>query len=223
MNFLSHFYFDRFTSDPQKVIGMVLPDLLKNAKKEWNIRPEKHESEYNHPALQNIYTGWKRHITVDKHFHCSDFFLSHTTNLRMAIAPFLATSPTRPFFVAHIALELILDSLLLSETALDTTTFYTHLINADKAALTRFFQINNLFETEVFFSFLDEFIEAKYLNTYSNPKEIVYALNRICMRIWDRPFNDTQKLQLTAVIIDYQEKLKKDFMLIFEEIEERLN
>jgi hypothetical protein len=43
------------------------------------------------------------------------------------------------------------------------------------------------------------------------------------MRIWDNPFSDTQKLQLAAVLIDYQEKLKKDFMQIFEEIEERLN
>ena len=34
MNFLSHFYFDRNTTDPHQVIGMVLPDLLKNANKE---------------------------------------------------------------------------------------------------------------------------------------------------------------------------------------------
>ena len=223
MNFLSHFYFDRYTSDPHRVIGMVLPDLMKNAKKEWNIRPEKHIEHYKDPALQNLYLGWKRHIDVDKHFHCSQFFLSHTRTLRTAMEPFLTSSPARPFFVAHIALELMLDSLLLSEKSLNTASFYSHLINTDKATLQRFFLINNLKNTEIIFSFLEEFIEAKYLNNYNNPKEIVYALNRICMRIWDNPFSDTQKLQLAAVLIDYQEKLKKDFMQIFEEIEERLN
>ncbi|MBC8052123.1 MAG: hypothetical protein H7Y13_03590 [Sphingobacteriaceae bacterium] len=222
MNFLSHFYFDRYTPDPHQVIGMVLPDLLKNAKKDWNIRPDKHEDKYQTPALKNLYTGWKRHIEVDKYFHCSDFFLQHTSNLRIAISPFLTSSAAKPFFVAHIALELMLDSLLLTEIALDTTAFYLHLKNTDKLELESFFQINNLTDTGIFFKFLDEFIEAKYLNSYSNPGEIVYALNRICMRIWENPFNETQKLQLTAVLVNYQEKLQNEFMVIFEEIEERL-
>ena len=65
MNFLSHFYFDRYTADPQQVIGMVLPDLLKNANKHWNIRPEKNEGLYLDSEVKNIYWGWKRHIWVD--------------------------------------------------------------------------------------------------------------------------------------------------------------
>ena len=222
MNFLSHFYFDRDTSDPHQVMGMVLPDLLKNANKKWSIRPEKHEAEYQGPALKNLYRGWQRHIAVDKHFHCSEFFIFHTQTMRTAMAPFLETSPARPSFVAHIALELMLDSLLLTEKSLSTAPFYTHLIEADKTVLEAFFLINNLNDTTIFFSFLEEFIDARYLNTYSNPKEIVYALHRICMRVWDDPFNETQKLQLTSILIDYQERLKKDFMQIFDEIEEQL-
>ena len=222
MNFLSHFYFDRYTSDPELVIGMVLPDLLRNAKKEWNIRPERYEDAYTDAFVKKIYTGWQRHIKVDKHFHCSDFFLSHTKEIRTTISPFLITSPARAFFVAHIALELMLDSLLLKENLLNTTIFYTHLTNTNKNALAQFFELNNITDQAIFFRFLDEFIEAKYLNTYIDPEEIIYALNRICMRIWDNPFNDTQKLQLKAVLIDYQENLKNDFMTIFEEIEKRL-
>ncbi|MFD2160983.1 hypothetical protein ACFSJU_01165 [Paradesertivirga mongoliensis] len=222
MNFLSHFYFDRDTEDSHQVIGMVLPDLLKNANKKWSIRPEKHATEYQDQALKNLYRGWQRHISVDKHFHCSEFFIFHTQTMRTAMAPFLETSPARPSFVAHIALELMLDSLLLTEKSLSTSPFYTHLIKADKDVLANFLLINNLSDTVIFFSFLEEFIDARYLNTYSNPKEIVYALHRICMRVWDNPFNETQKLQLTSMLIDYQERLKEDFMQIFNEIEERL-
>lgn len=222
MNFLSHFYFDRYTSDPELVIGMVLPDLLRNAKKEWNIRPEKYEEAYTDISVKKLYTGWKRHIEVDKYFHCSEFFLSHTREIRTTISPFLISSPARAFFVAHIALELMLDSLLLKENLLNTATFYTHLTNTNQKALTQFFELNNIPDPAIFFSFLDEFIEAKYLNTYIDPEEIIYALNRICMRIWDNPFNETQKLQLKAVLIGYQENLKNNFMSIFEEIEKRL-
>lgn len=222
MNFLSHFYFDRDTEDSHQVIGMVLPDLLKNANKKWSIRPEKHEIEYNEAPIKNLYRGWKRHIAVDKHFHCSDFFIFHTQSMRTVMAPFLESSAARPSFVAHIALELMLDSLLLTEKSLSTTPFYHHLTQVDRNVLNDFFLLNNLGDTPLFFSFLDEFIDARYLNTYSNPKEIVYALNRICMRVWDNPFNDTQKLQLTAILIDYQEKLKSDYVQIFTEIEARL-
>jgi hypothetical protein len=223
MNFLSHFYFDRHTSDPQQVIGIVLPDLLKNANKNWVVRPEKYEDQYQESALKNIFTGWKRHIEVDKHFHCSQFFLNHTSKLRTAMAPFLSSSSAKPFFVAHIALELMLDSLLLTETSLSTQTFYAHLSNTDKEAINRFLAINSIDNQVVFFSFLEEFIEARYLNSYRDPKEIVYAINRVCMRVWDDPFNETQKLQLTSVLLDYQEKLKEDFMTIFDEIEAKLN
>jgi hypothetical protein len=44
MNFLSHFYFDRHSEDPHLVLGAVLPDLVKNARKDWNLHPERMQS-----------------------------------------------------------------------------------------------------------------------------------------------------------------------------------
>ncbi len=222
MNFLSHFYFDRYTPDPHQVIGIVLPDLLKNADKDWNIRPEKNEGLYIDSEVQNIYWGWKRHILVDKYFHCSAFFLKHTQEIRTRIFPFLKTAPARPFFIAHIALELILDSLLLNNKLLNTSNFYTHLENTNKEALTRFLKMNDILEQEPFFHFLNNFIGDKYLNTYIHPNKLVHAIHGICMRIWDHPFDEMQKRQLTEVLIEYQEILQTDFMSIFEDIEKLL-
>jgi acyl carrier protein phosphodiesterase len=140
----------------------------------------------------------------------------------MSIAPLLTYSPTRPFFVAHIALELILDSLLLTTAKLDSDRFYTHLQNVSANSLISFLNINKIENTDRFLKFLDEFIRSKYLDSYRDPTQIIYALNRICMRVWDIPFNDTQKLQLMAVITDYRDKLQGTFMEIFEDIEGRL-
>jgi hypothetical protein len=148
--------------------------------------------------------------------------MSHTHHLRTAMVPFLEASVVRPSFVAHIALELMLDSLLLSEKSLNADLFYSYLNSADLKALDRFFDLNHLANTSIFYSFLDEFIDAQYLKKYSDPKEIVYAINRICMRVWDDPFNETQKLQLKAILIDYREKLKDEFMVVFDEIEGKL-
>ncbi len=222
MNFLSHFYFDRSNPDSLGVLGMVLPDLLRNAKKDWTPRPEKHEADFTDSGLQNIYTGWKRHLAVDKYFHSSDFFHTHTKAIRKLITPFLSTTPVKLFFVAHIALELILDSLLLKSEKINTADFYTHLENADRETIVKFLEANDISESNVFFSFLDDFIKSRYLNSYSKSGEVVYALNRICMRIWDNPFDETQKLYLKGVLSDYQEILQESYMDIFNEIEAKL-
>ncbi|WP_423149036.1 hypothetical protein [Rubrolithibacter danxiaensis] len=224
MNFLSHFYFDRYTGDSLMVTGTVLPDLIKNAKKEWNIRPEKNSENFSTDKnLSTILKGWNRHLAVDRIFHCSDFFLKHSAAIRVAIAPVLAGSSAKPFFVAHIALEIMLDSLLLTESILGTDRFYSHLKSADRNAINRFLQLNKISETDIFFKFFDEFIEAAYLNNYRDPGNIIYSINRICMRLWPSSFNETQKLQLTAILFDYREILKAAFMDIFNDIEQLLN
>ena len=44
MNFLSHFYFEQQNPDSNMVMGTVLPDLVKNASKDWNFYPQKNEA-----------------------------------------------------------------------------------------------------------------------------------------------------------------------------------
>ena len=189
MNFLSHFYFDRYTTDPDIVIGVVLPDLVKNAKKEWRLRPEKQESTLlENTNLSSILTGWKRHIEVDKYFHSSDFFCHHTHEIKNRISPILVNSPARPSFVAHIALELMLDALLLTTSKIEAEHFYARIAEASRPALSYFLELNNVEDTGTFFNFLDEFIDASYLNSYREAENIMYALSRICMRLWDNSF-----------------------------------
>lgn len=224
MNFLSHFYFDRYTIDPLQVVGIVLPDLIKNARKDWNIHPEKQEFKFlADDNLTSIIRGWKRHLKVDKHFHCSNFFKQHTNNIRTAIVPILENSPARPSFVAHISLEIMLDSLLLTEDIVVAKDFYNLLSDSNRESLDHFLRLNNINETEVFFNFYDEFLKAEYLNSYREAHNIMYAVNGICRRVWNDPLSETQRLQLTAVLIEYQIHLKKDFMQIFDIIDGEIN
>ncbi len=224
MNFLSHFYFDRSISNPERIMGMVLPDLVKNANKEWSLRPEKAPEKFSADKnLYHIYEGWKRHLEVDRYFHSSDFFCLHTQNIKALIHPVLVNTEVRPSFVAHIALELMLDSILLTEGIITTERFYHFLSRTDKNSLDRFLTLNNIIDTKPFFLFLEEFISSAYLGSYKDSVHIVYALGRICMRLWVNPFTETQKLQLTAVLVPYLENLRNDYMTIFDQIESKLN
>ena len=224
MNFLSHYYFDRNTSDPNQVLGSVLPDLVKNANKLWNLHPEKKKEEFSQSYhLTSILCGWRRHIFVDNYFHNSDFFKEHTRKIRTAIAPILEDSPVRSFFMAHIALEVMLDSLLLTFELVNADDFYGHLNQSHRPSITRFLEINELEDTPRFLHFFDKFIEANYLNSYRETQNVMFALNRVCMRIWENPLNDIQKLQLTDILIDYLKHLELSFMNIFDDIDLRLN
>jgi len=216
MNFLSHFYFDRYSPDPDLVLGTVLPDLIRNANKSWKLHPEKRRALLSYDnGLLSILEGWNRHMQVDRHFHSSDFFLEHSKAIRASIAPFLENSPVRPSFLSHIALELMLDSLLITEGFINVDDFYRQLKRVNRQTLTQFLELNNIRDTFVFYQFFDKFIDSAYLKSYNESHNIMHALNHICMRLWKDPLNETQKLHLTAVLLNYKEKLRSSFMDIF--------
>ncbi|MEO8794072.1 MAG: hypothetical protein ABI390_01330 [Daejeonella sp.] len=224
MNFLSHYYFDRNSPDANQVLGSVLPDLLKNANKFWNLHPDKKTELYSDSEfLKSIHTGWQRHIFVDNYFHSSAFFAEHTRKIRTEIAPILINSKVRPFFLAHIGLEIMLDSLLLTRKIVNPHHFYTHLSTTHRPSVDHFLQINQIEDTQIFFNFLDKFIEINYLHSYHDAENIMFALNNICKRIWDNPLNKIQIAQLTAFFDTYIHELQISFMDIFAEIDEIMN
>jgi acyl carrier protein phosphodiesterase len=224
MNFLSHYYFDRKSSNPYEVLGMVLPDLIKNADKSYNIYPEKNEHIFlgnkHHSALLN---GWKRHLQVDKIFHNSPFFFHHQHQIKLLIKNAISDSPVKPFFLGHISLELLLDNLLISEGLIDVENFYKLINEVDEKILKQFISLNGIADTDKFFKFFAMFKNEKYLFSYTNLDKITYALERICMRLWKNPFTKEQADSLTKSLILYKTKLSEEFLTIFELIDSRLN
>jgi hypothetical protein len=218
MNFLSHFYFDRYTTNCHHVIGTVLPDLLKNADKTCNIHPEKLTDHPDH-EVNSILQGWKKHLEVDKHFHSSAFFLHHSHQLKLVLKPAIAASVVKPFFLGHIALELILDNLLITTRKINVDDFYSHLNRVDLDNLTTFLTYSGCADVARFMKFFADFKRHAYLHTYAETPQISYALKRVCMRIWKDPFTPAQEEAMTAVLLQYRDLLKDDFMLIFNDIE----
>lgn len=223
MNFLSHYYFERDNQDANKVIGTVLPDLVKNAHKDWNLYPQKNEAIFTTDTqLTSILTGWKRHLEVDILFHSSDFFNHHTTQLKQLLLPILEDSPVRPSFLAHIGVELLLDHLLVINAKIEINSFYTHLNRVDDTKLDIFLKKCGSTDTAQFFEFLNRFRSSRYLLSYQKLENISYALQRICMRLWAHPFTEETVSLLTKKLELYKETLEKDYMDIFEEIENKL-
>lgn len=221
MNFLSHYYFDRDNANCYHTLGTVLPDLLKNADKTINLHPEKlHHPE---PAINDIITGWQKHLEIDRYFHSSDFFLTRSHELKLLLKPAIASSPVKPFFLGHIALELILDNLLITTNKISVTDFYKHLDACNTDIIKEFLNFAGLADTTRFFKFYEGFKKSRYLETYAEEHQIAYALKRICMRVWDNPFTPDQEQIMTDILSAYRKDMYADFMTIFDQIATRLS
>ncbi|MEO6851034.1 MAG: hypothetical protein ABI203_07705 [Mucilaginibacter sp.] len=220
MNFLSHFYFDRDTKNCYHTLGTVLPDLLKNADKTIIIHPEK--LHHPNPKINDIIIGWRKHLLVDRYFHSSGFFIARSHELKKLLLPAVQGSPVKPFFLGHIALELILDNLLLTTERVSVENFYDHLGACDNEVIQEFLNFSGLDEADIFLRFYEKFKHNRYLETYADTQQIAYALKRICMRIWHDPFTDEQEGMMNWVLSDYREYLEDAFMGIFDEIQEKL-
>ncbi|WDF56645.1 hypothetical protein [Mucilaginibacter sp. KACC 22063] len=221
MNFLSHFYFDRDTDNCYLVLGTVLPDLLKNADKTLVLHPEK--LSHPDPQINSIIHGWQKHLEVDKHFHSSDYFKHHSHQLKLNLLPALQGSPVKPFFLGHVASELILDNLLLTTDTVNVADFYGHLGGCDDEIIYRFLSFSGMPNPEKFLRFFDNFKCNQYLYSYAETSQVAYALKRICMRVWDSPFTPQQETGLNQVIAAYRELMQPGFMEIFDLIRANLN
>lgn len=220
MNFLSHFYFERTNPDDHMVMGVVLPDLVKNAHKDWNLNPHRQDTLFSsNPRHQSILKGWRKHIEVDRLFHCSDFFKEQTAILKQMILPAVGPGPVKPFFLAHIALELVLDHLLIATGKISVQRFYEQLSKSNTSDLQSFLLLAGIADIQLFEKFLSGFISSKYLLSYQKTENITYALNRICMRLWRDPFTGEQLTLLTSAIQEYIKTLDDDFLLIFNQME----
>jgi hypothetical protein len=198
------------------VMGVVLPDFVKNAHKDWNLHPQKEEVLYlDNPFHQSLLKGWKKHLLVDKIFHNSTFFQEQTAVLKQIIIPSTVNSPVKPFFLAHIALELVLDHLLTVDGSISIGDFYTHLSSANTIHLQSFLQKAELPDQAIFDKFIDGFISSRYLLSYQKIENITYALNRICMRLWNNPFTEEQMRVLTANLLEYKTSIKENYKSIF--------
>lgn len=223
MNFLSHFYFERYASSSERVVGSILPDLLKNASKEYVFHPNRHEEQlFAHPLLIELYKGWYRHVEVDKLFHSSEFFVEHNHQLRRRLDPILEDLPIRASFMGHIAVELLLDHLLIRDKVVNVGRLYEHLENVNRTILTKFLQIIGLENVKPFMQFYDKFIAWRYVFEYEDISRLHYPLFNIAKRVWDFEVDEIQRTELTHELMAYQENHLSDYKSIYKYIQDNL-
>lgn len=223
MNFLSHYYFERFAPEPERVLGGLLPDLLKNVDKDYSYQLQKFEHRLDfHPGSRAITEGWYRHVEVDKLFHSSDFFYGHTHQLRKNIEHVVEDLPIRASFLAHISLELLLDHLLIEHNILNVARLYDHLECVDRPLLRSYLSELDGVDIDRFFLFYDRFLSSRYIFDYEDIDNLPHALYNICKRIWQ--FEPAKKHfeELSVQLKEYKLHQLENYREIYTFIQDKL-
>lgn len=221
VNFLAHYYFVQAYQSPYLTLGSVLPDLLRNHRSDWKIRLKQKEHHSTEPIGQ-IIQGWHLHEETDRLFHASAYFVEHSTALRKRIFPILSRKPLRPFFLAHIGYELLLDSLLLKNRQVDAGRFYADLATCSKPHLDAFFQYIELPDYASFYPFLQRFYTSRYLMDYIAPANLAHAMNQIGKRVWKTGFLPHEQQALETVLETYRIQLEPSYLEVFDFVEVQL-
>lgn len=223
MNFLAHYYFERYAPESERILGAILPDLLKNVDKRYGFHPQQfEESLFAHPKTMWISEGWYRHVEVDKIFHSSVYFLDHCHVFRKMLVPVVEHLPIRASFLAHIAIELLLDHLLIENEQVNPVRLYEHLEQVNRPIIERYLNTIGEIDLERFFSFYEGFLRSRYILEYKDVSNLSYALFNICKRLWNFEATDRDLVNLTQCLIDYKDAYLTNYIDIFHEIQHKI-
>src|SRR5690606_21338929 len=127
--------------------------------------------------------------------------------------------PKRPFFLAHVAYELILDCLLIRNNFVDTDLFYKNISSCDSKILDVFMIRLGITETKGFHRFLNNFIASRYLETYDKSESLVHALDRIGRRVWVEQFSKKETENASTILEKAIENFNPNFLDVFKIVE----
>ena len=180
MNFISHYFLDRDLDDSWFFAGISTPDLVSVFDR--NVRLKKRrmpqmEEDASTPGQISFYKGVMRHFEGDRIFHSSDFFHTETAIITQHLKhSFLSGEVERSFFVAHIALELILDKVLIQTYHDLAPDFYAHLERYPVAEHVKMAEWITQTSLSAYGGFLEKFFTKKYIYSYRDWDHVIYVL-----------------------------------------------
>lgn len=184
MNYLAHAY--RFLDDPYFVAGTALPDWMsvidrKNRARRRFAEPVTEDCD---PQIAALAKGCVQHHDDDDWFHRSDAFVEMSTRFAVELRTLLATGlGHQAGFVGHIAVELLLDSVLVARHPGILDDYYSSLASLNREKLQE--AANKICPRPVtrLTALLPRFIEERFLADYQDDERLRMRLNGVMRRV----------------------------------------
>lgn len=197
MNFLSHYYFDSVPGNPYFNLGLIFPDILRNFVRgsKLNLTIEISDA----PEQMNLLKGCIQHVQSDKVFHAWQGFHDAVDFVTQSIRA-SEHDIEKDWFIAHILVELAMDHYLIKKHETLATKLYTDFEMVDTVQMHSFLQRHDFSNFDLFQNGFDRFMNVRYLESYTEEDNIVYALGRICTKMKLQPFSEVQKQLLKTIV-----------------------
>ncbi len=184
MNYLSHFYLHRDSSDEFFTIGLTLPDILSFFRRTLRFSEKLLRSLEFHsftPGIQSLITGMVIHYQIDRWFHRSVFFKDSTALLQSFFKEM--TGQPLDSFHAHVLCEILVDRYLLLQDPGLADDFYRLYRSFDFRKTFPLFQPFSGFDSARFLEVTRGFAYAGFLGEYGDFSNIRLFLDRLSRRV----------------------------------------
>lgn len=186
MNYLSHGY--RFVDDPYFVAGTALPDWMSVLDRRNRARSQAAEVWVNDadPIVSSFARGVIQHHFDDRWFHQTEAFATLSTTFAVELRTRLAGGH-QAGFLGHIAVELLLDAVLIEDVPQRLDAYYNALARLDPQVVQ--LAANRLLPRPVerLSLLVPRFIAERFLADYADDRLLWRRLNHVMKRVGLEP------------------------------------
>ena len=190
MNYLSHGF--RFVNDPYFVAGTALPDWMsvldRRNRARSSIAAELVADE--DLALAAMARGVLQHHEDDRWFHQTEAFAMMSTRFAVELREYSLISH-QAGFLGHIAVELLLDAVLVEEVPARLDAYYNALAQLDPLVVEKLAQRLLPRPVERLQLLLPRFIAERFLADYADDAALWRRLNHVMRRVGLAPLPET--------------------------------
>jgi hypothetical protein len=187
LNYLAHGY--RFVDDPYYMAGTALPDwmsVLDRKNRARSARAEPVASDPD-PRVAAFAAGVIRHHADDQWFHQTEAFARLSTQFAVELRPLLPVGGHQAGFLGHIAVELLLDAVLIQDAPQRLESYYNALGQLDLDVLQAAADRILLRPAEKLKLLVPRFIAERFLADYVDDARLWKRLNHVMRRVGLEP------------------------------------
>lgn len=218
MNFISHFYLEYACKDiPYIIAGLAIPDLWHT---QLNLYAPRHENNET-LELHQFKVGLQKHFLADKVFHNSDYFISMSEWANENIRKINTSAQLkRKFFLVHVAIELVLDRVLIQNYPHLVEEFYTCFEKISPQQVQTYMEHIYYYNFDGLAERITQFTTQKRIYEYLNDEKLLALLDWMMQKItYNNPFSHSDKQKVQQFIQVLEQEIQENYLSLFQEME----
>lgn len=182
-----------FLDNPYYAVGASLPDWLAAADRKCRVRRKRAVDWVNDedPIVAEVADGVVQHLKDDHWFHTSAVFRDFEMKFAVEIREIYdGEKSMRPGFVAHVMVEMFIDSWLQQNFPGQLERYYDMIADVDAQKVQNAINRFATNATEKLVPAMEMFLSERFIFDYVTDEGAVYRMSRVLQRIGLEPLDD---------------------------------